>query len=36
MTKQSLLVAVGLLVLVGCAAPTPPDYAAQYQPILDG
>jgi hypothetical protein len=36
MTKQLLVLVVGLLALVGCAAPTAPDYAAQYQPILDG
>jgi len=34
-TKQSLLVVIGLLALVGCAAPTPPDYAAQHQPAMD-
>jgi len=25
----------GLLALVGCAAPTPPDCAAEYQPAMD-
>jgi len=35
MTRQSLLVVIGLFALVGCAAPTPPDYAAQHQPAMD-
>jgi steroid delta-isomerase-like uncharacterized protein len=35
MVKQSLLLAVGLFVLAGCAAPAPPDYAAQHQPAAD-
>jgi hypothetical protein len=35
MARHTLLAAAGLLALVGCAAPTPPDYAAQYQPALD-
>ncbi len=35
MSRQVFLVAAGLLVLAGCAAPAPPDYAAQYQPAVD-
>jgi len=35
MFKQSLLAAVGLFALAGCAAPAPPDYAAQHQPAVD-
>ncbi len=35
MLKQSLLAAVGLFALVGCAAPAPPDYTAQYRPLMD-
>jgi steroid delta-isomerase-like uncharacterized protein len=35
MFKKSLLVAVGLFALAGCAAPAPPDYAAQHQPAVD-
>ena len=35
MVKQSLLVAVGLFALAGCAAPAPPDFAAQHQAALD-
>lgn len=35
MTKQSLLVAISLLALAACAAPAPPDYAAQHKPAVD-
>jgi steroid delta-isomerase-like uncharacterized protein len=35
MTKHSLLVAFAVLALVACAAPPPPDYAAQHKPALD-
>jgi len=35
MIKQPFILAVGLLSLAGCAAPAPPDYAAQYQPAMD-
>lgn len=35
MVKKSLLVAVGLFALASCAAPTPPDYAAEHQSALD-
>jgi steroid delta-isomerase-like uncharacterized protein len=34
-TKRSLLLAVAVLALAGCAAPTLPDYAVQYKPALD-
>ena len=34
MRIQSLL-AVGVLALAGCAAPPPPDYAAQHKPGID-
>ncbi len=30
-----MFVVAGLLALIGCAAPAPPDYAAQYQPALN-
>lgn len=35
MRKQVLILVAGLLALAGCAAPAPPDYAAQYQPAMD-
>jgi steroid delta-isomerase-like uncharacterized protein len=35
MIKQSLILAAGLLALSGCAAPAPPDYAAEQQPAVD-
>ncbi|HXQ31247.1 MAG TPA: ester cyclase [Steroidobacteraceae bacterium] len=35
MTKPLLVVGVALLILAGCAAPAPPDYAAQAKPALD-
>jgi hypothetical protein len=35
MSKHALLMAAGVLTLAGCAAPAPPDYAAQYQPAAD-
>ena len=35
MINRSLLGAAGLFALIGCAAPTPPDYAVQHQPALD-
>ncbi|MGH8863962.1 MAG: ester cyclase [Burkholderiales bacterium] len=35
MSKLSRLLAASMLTLAGCAAPAPPDYAAQYQPALD-
>ena len=35
MIKKSLMLAAGLLALTGCAAPAPPDYAAQQQPAAD-
>jgi predicted ester cyclase len=40
MTRHSLyrraLGALGVLLLAACKAPAPPDYAAQYQPVVDG
>ena len=35
MINQVLVVVAGLLALTGCAAPAPPDYAAQHQPAVD-
>jgi ketosteroid isomerase-like protein len=35
MIKTTIVLAAGLLVLAGCAAPAPPDYAAQQQPAVD-
>jgi len=36
MKKTSLIAAIATLALAACAAPPPPDYAAQYQPMVDG
>ncbi len=35
MSMKPILAIASLLALVGCAAPTPPDYAAEYQPAMD-
>lgn len=35
MSRSTLFIAACLLTLVGCAAPAPPDYAAQNQPAVD-
>lgn len=35
MSRPILLIAALLLTATGCAAPTPPDYAAQYRPVVD-
>jgi len=35
MSKRALLIAAGVLALAGCAAPAPPDYAAQYQAAVE-
>lgn len=35
MINKSFILVVGLLALAGCAAPAPPDYAAQHQPAMD-
>jgi len=35
MSKPILVIAALLLAVTGCAAPTPPDYAAQYRPLVD-
>ena len=35
MSRSTSFVAACLLTLAGCAAPAPPDYAAQYQPAVD-
>jgi steroid delta-isomerase-like uncharacterized protein len=35
MIKKTLMLAAGLFALTGCAAPAPPDYAAQQQPAVD-
>jgi predicted ester cyclase len=35
MMKKTLVLMAGVLVLAGCAAPAPPDYAVQQHPAID-